>query len=122
MEMAWKPGESGNPRGKPPKARALTEQLKRAIKKPLIDIDGKKKAGNLVLGRILHDLIVNGEAMLPNGKTMVASPKDYVDVIKWLYAQVDGPPKAELDVNLPDGKQIEINVIEIIRPEETKDE
>ena len=45
----------------------------------------------------MTDLIITGQATLPGGKVLVASPKDWIETVKWAYAHIDGPPKQELE-------------------------
>ncbi len=114
----WQKGETGNLSGRPPKFRALTEQLKRIIKKPILDVEGQKHSGNIVLARIIRDLLTTGESKLPNGKFMALAPKDYLDMVRWLYSQIDGPPKQDFDIT-SGGKSLDvIRIIEVVKPEE----
>ncbi len=55
------------------------------------------------MARLLWDAALTGKARLPEDaegqvKTLSLAPKDWVDLVKWLYTQIDGPPKAEVDV------------------------
>ncbi len=47
---------------------------------------------------MMWQVATTGRAEFPDGHTLEASPRDCLDVGRWLYAQIDGPPKAELDV------------------------
>lgn len=35
---------------------------------------------------------------MPDGGMIVVSPRDWLDVVKFIYTQIDGPVKQELDV------------------------
>jgi hypothetical protein len=92
----WQPGESGNPKGRPRKSRALTDILERAGSK-VVTVDGKKIAGKRWLGTALWELATTGGVTLPNGTILVVEPKDWLETVKWIYAHIDGPPKAQME-------------------------
>lgn len=72
----WKPGESGNPNGRPPKGEALTEILKEKIDKEAI-------------AEKLIELAMDGD----------------FPALKYVYDRIDGSPKQTIDAtvqNLPE--------------------
>ena len=95
----WKKGTSGNPAGRPPKERALTDTLERAGRSAITDIDGKRRAGNRVVARVMWELATYGRATLPpkeeggESVNLEIGAKGWFEVVKWLHAQIDGPPK-----------------------------
>ncbi|HET8707608.1 MAG TPA: DUF5681 domain-containing protein [Pseudomonadales bacterium] len=92
----FQPGQSGNPKGRPPKDRALTALLEKAGKKTITN-DGRKVARNRVLASKLWELATTGETEL-DGKKLELAPADWLDVVQFLYKHIDGPPKQNLDV------------------------
>ena len=66
----FKPGVSGNPNGRPPKSRALTDILERRGSTTLLDIDGKKRSGKLVVSRALWELATTGRTTLQDGEEL----------------------------------------------------
>jgi len=93
----WKPGVSGNPHGRPPKQRALTEILRRGGSKTVL-VDGRNISRRRLIASMLWSLAATGEATFPDGKKLVFSPEDWLGVVKFIYAQLDGPPKQDIDV------------------------
>ena len=95
--MAWKPGQTGNPNGRPIKDRALTTILERAGSQT-VEIDGKRISGKHLIAHLLWEIVTTGKATMPDGTVMVVSPGDWFDIVKFIYTQVDGPVKQEVDV------------------------
>jgi hypothetical protein len=93
----WKPGQSGNPNGRPKKDRALTEILKRAGSHT-VEVDGKNISGRQLLARMTWEGLTTGSVTFPDGKTLQLSPADWKDLLKWIYTHIDGPPKSEMDI------------------------
>lgn len=112
----WKPGQSGNPNGRPPQGRALTEILKRRGQSRYLGVDGKNHAGNQIVASAVWEYVATGRTRLAHteidedGKEVVkyielkANARNWIDTVKWLYAQIDGPPKQYHDVTTGDGK------------------
>lgn len=101
--MTWTPGVSGNPRGRPPKGRALTEILEKAGK------TAHKRAGetrgtarNKLLADMLWQGLMTGQVVLANGRTLELGAGDWLDLAQFVYKQIDGPPKAEIDLKSDD--------------------
>ena len=90
-------GQSGNPNGRPPKNRALTDLLETAGN-VTVDVDGKKVARKRIVAGLAWELLANGEAVLPNKRKLTLDPGDWLGLYKWIYQHIDGPPKAEVDV------------------------
>lgn len=89
--MPWKPGQSGNPAGRPVGARALTEIL-RKHGDGLVEVKGKKR--KVARKRVLADLVwqaVNvGLVQFPDGGVLKLDGKAWVECFRWLYRHIDG--------------------------------
>ena len=110
----FQPGQSGNPKGRPPKERALSDQLEKAGGRTF-EIDGKRISGKRLLPQIMWELLVFGRVELPEneeGKRVILrvnSTREWLDIAKQIYAQVDGPPKSTVDLNT-DGAAINVTI------------
>lgn len=96
-ETSFKKGESGNPSGRPPKNRALTQILE-AAGDTQVKYGDKKLARKQVLAQILWQVATTGQSDLPDGKKITVAPQDWFGVVKFLYSHIDGAPRTELDV------------------------
>lgn len=96
----WKPGMSGNPKGRPPKDRAMTSLLEAAGRKKLRTAGGKLVPRNVVLAELVWEAVTLGRIEMPDGLPRILAPKEWIDIVKFIYGQIDGPPKATMDVNV----------------------
>lgn len=95
---SWKPGQSGNPRGRPPKTRALTEILKRAGSSTM-EYEGKRISGKRLMAMLLWQVVKTGTVTMPDGTVIKADFDDWFSVVKFIYQHVDGPPPKVVDLN-----------------------
>jgi hypothetical protein len=106
-------GASGNPKGRPPKGRALTEILERAGAASL-DINGKRVSGKQLLARLAWEAATTGKVTFPaespegDARVVGLDADQWMQVLKFLYTQVDGPPKQNLEVSGLDGAPLAI--------------
>ena len=91
-------GRSGNPSGRPKKDREFTQLLERRGAQTL-EIDGKRVASKRVLADMVWDAVLTGVIKFPDGTELKLKPLYWVDLTKWVYGQIDGPPKSEVSVN-----------------------
>lgn len=93
----FKPGQSGNPKGRPPKERALTNLLESAGNKTVLLPDGRRIAGKRFVAAAVWEVLTTGQTKLADGRTYQAELADWLTLVKFLYGQVDGPPRLELE-------------------------
>jgi len=63
-----------------------------------VEVDGKRISGKRLVARLLWQIATTGQATLVGGTVINAGPQGWLDVVKFLYAQIDGAPPH--DVNL----------------------
>ncbi len=84
----WKPGQSGNPKGRPSNKQILTEIL-RAKGDVVMTIGGEGKTAKEVLAAAVWQFVTSGEVSLA-GKTLQAeSVREWANVVKWLYTHLE---------------------------------
>lgn len=109
----FKPGQSGNPHGRPKKKRALTQALESAVSKSVQLPDGSRVNGKRYLASLAVQALTDGKVTLASGKTLDLSPEDLLFFWKFAYAQIDGNPPQAHEHTGEDGRPIEF--IEVIK-------
>jgi hypothetical protein len=120
--MPFKPGHSGNPRGRPPAKQALTEIMRRAgnVK---VDSPGEDRlvARKKQLAELVWNAALTGEVTLPGERKILLDGKEWRHLVAFIYERIDGQPVAPVDVT-SGGKAFAIHVSGIRdEPEEEAD-
>ena len=90
--MAAPKGNRNNPKGRPPKNKALTTALEASLART-IEVDGKRVSGKRVLADLVVSFVTTGKAFFPDEtEVSVISITDWVGMVKWIYDRVDGRP------------------------------
>ncbi len=82
-------GVTNNPKGRPPKSRALTELLLEAGDQEFT-VNGQTLKGKDALSHLMWQYAITGEVTLGNRKLQVDSANDWFVAAKWIYEHVDG--------------------------------
>lgn len=94
----FKPGNSGNPRGRPPKERALTSILEAELNKTVTSADGVRVARKRLIASLMAQIATEGRVTMPDGRELVVGDlKELTDILKWIYRHVDGE-KTQVDI------------------------
>lgn len=113
----WVKGQSGNPTGRPPRSRVLTELLEAAGDRE-VRVGDEVVTGKDLLARMVWDFVTTGKVTLPDGRNMRADSRDWVSVMEWLYKHVDGS-KTEVEI----GTDAELeNIIRVVVHGQTSSE
>lgn len=110
--MGLHKGQTNNRAGRPGKERALTTILQRVLAETRAVPDSERKtAGKQLLARYVVDAVLTGKlpyqvtVPLDTGGTLEVdaqlAPAQWLDLAKWLYTHLDGPPPAQIQA---DGK------------------
>lgn len=94
--MTFKKGVSGNPNGRPKKGRTLTDILERAGNTKR-EHGGKAIASKRALAALLWEAAALGTVTFADGEPEKITPENWVSIVKFLYQQIDGPPKSEIE-------------------------
>jgi len=95
----------------------MTEILKRAGGKA-VEANGKKVAGHRLIARLIWDLLTTGHTEFPDKTELRLAPKDWLELVRWVYSQIDGPPPTKLEHMGADGGEFTIRIISGINLDE----
>lgn len=110
----FKPGQSGNPNGRPKKERALTAILE-AAGDTKVTVNGKTITGKQLLANLLWEITRTGKATFPDGRVLQTDPSDWLQVVQFLYKHIDGPPPQNVDVTSA-GEQLNLPIVFLPQP------
>lgn len=99
-KTSWTKGQSGNPKGRPAKGRALTEILARAAE-VAIEVPGqaKKRARQQLVAEHIWQCLATGQITFPDESTLkIQSVDEFMHLAKFVYGHIDGPARVEVDV------------------------
>lgn len=97
--MPWVPGQSGNPKGRPPKGKVLGEMLQKASLQTFEYTDDKgvvvkTKYANFITERVMEAL-TSGQVTFPpdeegNARTITLDHRDWYQLINFYFQRTEG--------------------------------
>lgn len=91
--MKWKKGQSGNPNGRPPKSKALSEELRRLLQR---HAPGSKKSNLEVIVAKLLELAREGDK----------------DALRYVFDRLEGRPAQALELTGDDARPVTFRYID----------
>lgn len=108
-------GTTNNPNGRPPKSRALTDLLVKALAKRIDTGDGKQSARKAILAELVADALATGRLKFPGDtEASVISVKDWLEFTKWAYQYLE-PPITRQEVTGADGGAVKLSWVDFIK-------
>lgn len=96
-KTSFKSGHSGNPRGRPPKLRALTAILEATGAEKCSDGKGGEIAYKRQLARMLWKAVVSGQVTFAatnrewgGDRTFDFQASEWFALVRWMFTQIDG--------------------------------
>lgn len=101
-------GQTNNPRGRPKIKDALTVALRRELSHT-VTVDGKRVNGKRLLAKNITELLQTGKTTLISGDALQLAPKDWLDLVKWVYQYLE-PPTTKNEVTGADGSPMRLAI------------
>ncbi len=93
-EGTWKPGQSGNPKGRPKKKCTITAEVEKLLKKRDVPLGEK----NISRRKAIAETLIN------------MALKEDIQAIKQLMNYIDGIPESKISLTGPGGGGVKIEV------------
>src|SRR5262249_204251 len=99
--MPWRKGESGNKAGRPSKGRILAQALREtAAHDRYGDLSNQQ-----LIARMVWEGLAMGTITFSNDRTLELNVKEWLELVKWVHAHVDGSYRPEPEETADDERQ-----------------
>lgn len=107
----FQPGQSGNPKGRPPKERALADLLAMAGGKRVMAPNGDRVQRQRIAVENIWDLLAFGRAQLLGlERPFAVNGRDYVELVKFVFNHIDGPAPTKFEHSSDPDRPLSIRV------------
>lgn len=115
-DTRYKKGQSGNPKGRPPKVRAWAELIRTKGQKKIELADGRTVDAQDLIAELTIEGLITGKITFPRRKgergralTLRLEGRDWVKFLKETREHLEPPARQELDVT-SDGEKIDVTI------------
>jgi len=97
----WASGKSGNPSGRPKQIKLLSEVLREASVARM-EAAPQRISFRKYLARMVWDGLTQGTLRFSDGRVIELGARDWMDLVKWVFANVENAQARKIEVEKDD--------------------